>query len=231
MLIRPPSLAAQRGLSLVELMVGIAIGLIVVAAASLVVSTQLSDNRRLLLETQLQQDLRASADIITRELRRSGYWNVAQRGVWYDDDPDPTVLANAFAPVTPASGVATQVDFRYMRRPGDQGPFGFKLEGGAIKSYLGAAWQQLTDAQVMLVTAFNVTSDDPQSFQLTCPRLCADGTQDCWPVLTMRNLRVDITAQSRSDPSVQRTLTARSRVRNDLVQFNDPIDPTKVCPD
>ncbi len=59
-----------------------------------------------------------------------------------------------------------------MRRPGDEGPFGFKLESGAIKSYMGTAWQELTDSQVMLVTAFSVTSDDPQTFQLSCPRLC-----------------------------------------------------------
>ena len=51
-------------------MVGVAVGLFVVAAASMLVATQLSDNRRLTLETQVQQDLRAAADIITRELRR-----------------------------------------------------------------------------------------------------------------------------------------------------------------
>ena len=63
---------SQRGLSIVELMVGIAIGLIIVAAASLLMSGQLNENRRLLAETQLQQDLRAASDIITRELRRIG---------------------------------------------------------------------------------------------------------------------------------------------------------------
>ena len=73
----------QRGLSIVELMVGMAIGLFVVAAASMLVVTQLSDNRRLTLETQVQQDLRATADIITRELRRAGHWGKARDGVWY----------------------------------------------------------------------------------------------------------------------------------------------------
>ena len=73
----------QRGLSIVELMVGVAIGLFVVAAASMLVVTQLSDNRRLTLETQVQQDLRATADIITRELRRAGHWGKARDGVWY----------------------------------------------------------------------------------------------------------------------------------------------------
>jgi type IV pilus assembly protein PilW len=39
----------QRGLSIVELMVGVAIGLFVVAGAAMLLSTQLSDNRQLLL--------------------------------------------------------------------------------------------------------------------------------------------------------------------------------------
>ena len=60
-----------RGLSLIELMVGIAVGLFIVAAATVLVSGQLGENRRLMLDTQLQQDLRATADIITRELRRA----------------------------------------------------------------------------------------------------------------------------------------------------------------
>ena len=63
---------SQRGLSLVELMVGIAVGLFVVAGAVMVVTTQLGDNRRLLLDAQLQQDLRATLDIVTREVRRAG---------------------------------------------------------------------------------------------------------------------------------------------------------------
>ena len=65
-------------------MVGVAIGLFVVAAATMLVATQLSDNRRLMLETQVQQDLRATADIIARELRRAGHWAKARDGVWYE---------------------------------------------------------------------------------------------------------------------------------------------------
>ena len=53
-------------------MVGIALGLFVVAASTALVANQLGDNRRLLLETQVQQDLRASMDIITRQMRRAG---------------------------------------------------------------------------------------------------------------------------------------------------------------
>jgi len=40
----------------------------------MVLTTQLGDNRRLLLEAQMQQDMRTAADLISRDLRRAGYW-------------------------------------------------------------------------------------------------------------------------------------------------------------
>ena len=72
----------SRGLSIVEMLVGIAIGLFVVAGATLVATGQLADNRLLMLETQLQQDLRATADLVARELRRGGLWGNAADSVW-----------------------------------------------------------------------------------------------------------------------------------------------------
>lgn len=223
--------ARQRGLSIVELMVGITIGLIVVAAASLVVTTQLVDNRRLLLETQLQQDLRATADIITRELRRADYYTLAYASIW--DEADPAgVMPTPMGPMTPASGVATQVEYQYMRRPGDQGPYEFRLDNGAIQSKLGplASWQDLTDKAVMQVTDFTVTSTDSQTFRLTCPQLCPPpgGPEACWPTLSMRVFDVVITAHAKSDTTVQRTLNTSVRVRNDRVEFDNPLNP--ICP-
>lgn len=225
---RSRGLAGARGLSLVELMVGIAIGLFIVAAASLVLSAQLGDHRHLRIETQLLQDLRASADIITRELRRAGYWDRAELGLWDGESAD--VARNAFAPMSPASGPASQVDFRYRRRPGDEGPFGFKLDRGVLKSRIGPAWQELTDSRVIEVTAFTVRVDDPPSAVVPCPRLCADGSQDCWPRLGPREVEVEIRGRAKAAPGVVRRLVTRARLRNDWLRFNDALHPDRVCP-
>lgn len=225
---RPGARAAQRGLSIVELMVGITVGLIIVAGAVLIVSTQLGNNRRLLLETQLQQDLRATADVITRELRRAGHWDQAQSGVW--SEGSSAVSKNPYAALVPASGATSDVEFRYWRRVGDTGPFGFKLETGVIRSRIGGAWQDLTDAQTMVVTGFTVTLSDAASYQLPCPRLCADGTQNCWPTLELRTATVDITARAKTDATVTRALSSSTRLRNDRIRFNDPLNPDLVCP-
>jgi type IV pilus assembly protein PilW len=226
------SRAAQRGLSLVELMVGISIGLFIAGAATLVVTSQLADTRRLLLDTQLQQDLRATVDIVTRELRRAGSvggTTRAQEGIWFPTASN--VFENPWIVITPDDGEASDsVKFGYRRSPGNEGPFGFKLESGTIKSLIGGVWQELTDGRIMRVTAFRVTPDAPQSFQIPCPRKCPDGSTDCWPTLAVRGYEVLITAESRVDPALVRTLRSHVRVRNDAVRFNHPGVSYRACP-
>ena len=66
-----------RGLSLVELLVGLALGLFVVAAATTLLAAQSREQRLLVTENRLMQDLRTASDIITRDVRRAGYWGAA----------------------------------------------------------------------------------------------------------------------------------------------------------
>lgn len=217
---------ADRGLSLVELMVGLAVGLFVVAGGAALVGGQLGENRRLLLETQIQQDLRSSADIISRELRRAGYWSLAEQGVWSSTS---ATAPNPFSSLSPIS--STEVGFSYRRGPGQQGPYGFKLEGNAIKTRLAASgWQELTDPKTVRITDFSVTEVDTPTVVLPCPKLCTDGTQSCWPSLVVREVQIAITGQAVNDPSVVRSLSTNVRLRNDYVRFNDAANPTLMCP-
>ncbi|MBT9489883.1 MAG: prepilin-type N-terminal cleavage/methylation domain-containing protein [Rubrivivax sp.] len=218
--------AHQRGLSLVELMVGITVGLFVVAAATALVTSQLTENRRLLLETQLQQDLRASADIITRELRRSGSWAAANETLWYPGSAaDPSM--NPFSSITVAGD---QVDFSYQRSAGNEGPYGFRLSSsGVIQTRLaGAGWQDLTDGNVMDVSGLDIVLTATQSERIPCPRVCDDdGSTACWPQAEARTLQLTISARSRTDPTVTRDLTTAVRLRNDRLISNNG---ASLCP-
>lgn len=230
MLRQPPRpLRSARGLSLVELLVGIAVGLFVVASAAMLVSTQLNDNRRLLLETQVQQDLRAAADIITRELRRAGHWPGAADFVWTGG---AAAAANPYSAVTVKAGPPAEVGFRYWRQANEWGPFGFKQDGNVLKTLLSAGgWQELTDGNTLRITAFSITPRDGPQTRLPCPNLCPDGTDSCWPTLTVRELDLDIEGEAASDPSVKRSLRTVVRLRNDLVRFHAAGVPAQVCPD
>ncbi|MDZ7589495.1 MAG: prepilin-type N-terminal cleavage/methylation domain-containing protein [Rubrivivax sp.] len=239
MMMRPRSGARgfgpQRGMSLVELMVGITVGLFVVAAASTLAVNQLSDNRKLLVETQIQQDLRATMDIITRQLRRAGAVDIgrAQSGLALG------ATGGAKSDFTDVDLVGTDdVGFTYYRNAAEAGPYGFKLDGNVIKTRLaGGGWQELTDANVLKITSFTITADrypDPASALrvevLPCPKPCADGTANCWPQLVVRNYTVAITAEATGDPAIQRSISSRVRLRNDWLSFNDPASPTLACP-
>ena len=220
----------RHGMSLVELMVGIAVGLFIVAAATTLMANQLSDNRRLLVETQIQQDLRASMDIITRQLRRAGALDILQAQSGLATATGVGGVRSTFTTVTPASVASSDVGFAFYRNAGDQGPYGFKLEANGIKSLTGAGWQELTDINVMKVTAFSVTPVPVSSSTLACPKLCADLTAACWPQLVVRDYTVTITAEAKNDATVRRSMTSRVRLRNDWVRFNDAANPNAVCP-
>ena len=58
-------------------MVGVAVGLFVAGGAAKLFVDNLSNNRRMLVETRINQDLRAATDLIARDLRRAGYWRNA----------------------------------------------------------------------------------------------------------------------------------------------------------
>lgn len=67
------------GFTLVELMVGMALGLIVVFAVSTVYLNASRSNIYTVRMSQLSQETRAIMDIIVSDIRRSGYWGGAER--------------------------------------------------------------------------------------------------------------------------------------------------------
>jgi prepilin-type N-terminal cleavage/methylation domain-containing protein len=222
-----PFARSQRGLTLVEMMVGLAVGLFVLAGATLVVSSQLNDNRRLLLETQVQQDLRASADIITRELRRAGAHGNPVQLLQTPGGAAPVV--NGYASVVVDDG--EEISFNY-RRNQQEGPYGFRVSSGVIQTFIGDGWQALTDDATMNVTGFTITALPEIVDQIPCAKACSADPLDtaCWPTLAVRTYQVDIAAEARSDPQVRRSVRSFVRLRNDIVRFNDPLNPGLACP-
>jgi type IV pilus assembly protein PilW len=223
-----PQGTRQSGASLVELLVGVAVGLFIVSGATLLVSTQLSENKRLLAETQLQQDLRAAADIMTRELRRAGYWMDAFRGVaLVNREAQPNPLAG----ITATAGANAMTTYQYRRAVNQEGPYGFRLFNGVLQMQVdGGAWQDLTDSRIMEVTAFGVERFAEPSEVLPCPKACADGTIDCWPRSQVRGLVLSLDARSRADANVTRSLVTTVRLRNDLVEYRIAGAPNQACP-
>ena len=213
----------QRGLTMIELLIGMAVGLFIVAASTGLLTGNLRENRLLLIESRLMQDLRSAADIITRDLRRAGYWAAANAGV--RGDGIAPVLANPYVEVTPGGAAADTVSFRFSRDTTENNTvdsneqFGFRLRNGAIELQLGAGnWQALTDPATLTVTEFRVTPTveeiDLAGF---CPSPCPAGSSTCPPRQQVRSLALLIGGRATADAKLTRSVRSQVRLRNDPI--------------
>ena len=211
-----------RGLSMVELLVASAVGLVVVAAAGSVVAAHHVAARRLQAEARLAQDLRAAAELVARDLRRAGHWSAAASAVRRDDEPP---VANPHAAIAPASAAASAAALSFSTTDSgaaavdDDDRFGFRLRGGAIEMQLGARnWQALSDPGTLVVTAFSVEPRlDEAELARFCERPCAPASTSCPPRVQMRSFAISLAGRSAIDAQVTRALRSSVRVRNDAV--------------
>lgn len=204
----------QRGLSIVELLVGLAIGLTTVGAATSMLGTSVFESRRLLGEDRVLQDLRAAADVVGRNLRRSGHWGDAAAAL-------ATGQPNPYAAPAPAGG--SSVELRYSRdatenhRVDSDEQFGFRLRRGVLEMQVGSAgWQALTDANQLAVTAFDITPTTEDTV-LPCPDACRAGSTTCPPRQQRVSVAITVAAQSAQDARVVRELRSQVHLRNGAV--------------
>lgn len=211
-----PHRGRSRGLSLIELLIGVAIGLAVIAGALKFFASHLDTNRRLLMDARLQQDLRAAGDLIARDLRRAGYWKGAVAGLSYPPRLNPY---RAIAPGSAAAGMAL---YSYSRDSSENDTvdsnesFGIRISGGALQLLEGAGgWQQLTDPGSVLITRLVVT---PVVRTLPLGHLCTpacDSAEPLCPRLNVRRYEVVLRGRSTLDAGVVREIRESVRVRND----------------
>lgn len=227
----------QQGLSLVEILVAIALGLLLVSAVATLLVSHISEHRRMLAEVRLMQDLRAAADLVTRDLRRAGYWGRAEQAV--AGSTQAPALPNPYAGVWPdaQAGATTVLGYSYSRDDTEDNlasnneRFGFRLNarthvlemrlgGAAITPDTGDSWQPLTDPHAIQITQFAVTNTQSSlSLLAHCPTpVCASGNSStCPPRLQVNVLTVEIVATDPRDRSLTRALRTQVRARNDLV--------------
>ena len=220
---------AARGLSIMELLIGIAVGMVVISGAAMLFARNLSGSRLLLAESRLNEDLRNAADLLTRDLRRAGYWGNAIKGT-------QAIGAGAITTANPyslnAAPSAQRVDYRFSREVDvadndmlDAGneQFGFRLHDKAIQMQVGADnWSDITDKTSVEITTFTVTPTVTSiSLGDACPTACLPGQPNC-PTATVRSYAVVLHGVSVRDSSLQRTLRSTVRVRNDQVSGTCP---------
>jgi type IV pilus assembly protein PilW len=211
----------QRGLSLIELMVGLALGLFIVAVATSLLVNRVREHREQLIEARLMQDLRTSADLVTRELRRAGHWGDATAAIRRTTANPQT---NPYAAVAPGASASDAVSFRFSRDSVEDQvvdaneQFGFRLRQGVVDMLLGSGnWQALTDGGTMTVTAFSVVPLVQEiALDALCNTPCAGGGA-CLPRQQVRSFSVAISARAVADAKLLRNVRSSVRLRNDAI--------------
>jgi type II secretory pathway component PulJ len=146
----------QGGLSLIELMVGLTVGLLVILAALALYASVAAGARDTLGSARLTSELRAAMDVMTADVRRAGFGG-----------EDYTRL-NASDLAVYESGACLVYSYDVEpfgepeNAPGDDEFFGFFVEGGELKMRVGAGdlsdcridgvqWHPITYAPVLVV--------------------------------------------------------------------------------
>ena len=226
----------QQGLSLVEILVAVALGLLLVSAVAALLVGHITEHRRMLAEVRLMQDLRAAADLVTRDLRRAGYWGRAEQAV--ADGTQAPPLSNPYAGLWPdaQAGSTMALGYSYSRDDTEDNlasnneRFGFRLNarthvlemrlgGAAITPETSDSWQPLTDPNAIQITRFAVTAiQHSLSLLAHCPTpACGSGGSACPPRLQVNELVVELGATDPRDSSLTRVLRTHVRTRNDIV--------------
>ncbi len=198
----------QQGLSLVELMITITLGLLLMAALTAVFANTLGVNSRSLKLSQLQEESTAVMDLIVGDLRRTGYRADAAKLIY-----DPTNASTEFNGTIVISNHSSEelnscVMFSYDAdadgvHDGDPENFGYRVFEGRIQRRQSSAlcdaggWQSLTSNDMIEVTDLD--------FALT---------EQMLGLVNEQRVSVTLAVAMPSDSEITRELTTEVIIRN-----------------
>lgn len=198
----------QRGLSLVELMITISLGLVLMAALTSVFSNTLGVNSRSLDQSQLHEEATAVMALIVSDLRRAGYRGDAQELV-----TDPANASTAFdnsIVITNYSGEPANscISFSFDENKngvhdGSSENFGYRLREGQVQRRQSSAsctsngWQSLTSSDMLQVNGLTFTM-----------------TQRMLNMINEQVIDVNLQVAVPSDASMTRELSTQVVIRN-----------------
>ena len=148
-----------RGESMISLLIGLAMGLLVISGGIHLWMTTLQSQRTVLQESHLEQDLRSAMDWMVQDIRRAQYMNAAWRTRIMSTCNDDFCGATEDFSVS-----ANQIEFSWDRN--DNGSkdnnecTGFQLKSYELRTKTAcspAVWSAITDAGSIKVTALQFT--------------------------------------------------------------------------
>lgn len=220
---RPVRIDFQKGLGLVEMLVSMALSLLAVTTMVVLMANTLGAGSETIQMSRLSQELRASIQLMSRDLRRanyhSGYLNCFANFNCRDD------LGIASYVNTININGAGNCFWYWLDRDGDAdlsndavGGFRYSTIGGIGVLQMRIAgnaaancddetgWELITDPDTIDITAFNISNSDSYTESLS----------SAGDVQTVEKIRLTINGRMASNPAVQRQIQDLILVRNDI---------------
>lgn len=231
----------QRGVTLVELMIAGLIALIALSAVLTVYSASARHSAQLLQLAHLHQQLHALTHLISRDLRRAGYWHFDpgirapsdnpfqnagnQLHIQADsgENPDSCILFSYDLDQDGLVGVGA-CDNTGCADESDEDnveQFGFRLRGARVQSRYGGSglacdrgyWQAVNDPATE-ITQLQFTQQSRCLNLLEADRLCTPES----PRLIQRAVEIQLSGQLRNRPDTHTAITRWVRIRNDQLR-------------
>lgn len=231
----------QTGLSLIEIMISLTIGLILLAAILSLYGVVVNSSTATLRSVRLNHDMEAIMNLMINEIRRAGYWGNATVNANSLENPFTSGKADINIPNTGCilysydGGTSTNESNGNIE---NNEYFGFKLgNNNAIMMRLSITdpaasdscdhgrWESFTNENEITITNLSFTSsillDD------RCLNFTANPTRTCSSAITnddlaeKRIIDVSMTGRLASDSSITHTLTSRIEVRNNRLYTVD----------
>ncbi|MDT8319694.1 MAG: prepilin-type N-terminal cleavage/methylation domain-containing protein [Xanthomonadales bacterium] len=228
--------ARQRGVTLMEAMISLALSVVVTAAMVALMANSLGTASRIIQMSQLSDELRNTMSMLTRDVRRANYNPYA---MYCYANPDCGLGADSSVTYSPDLNVVSYQSndclIYFLERnppngtPGTLSGGGFRLAANAdnvgfIEMWAGDAapggncagdddqWIAVTDPGFVDITTFAV-DDDTESFTNTLP--IEGGTS----TLEQRARQVQIQIEGRliRDGAITRRIEDTIKVRNDFI--------------
>jgi len=220
----------NRGVTLLEALISLALGVIVTGAMVSLMGNSMGSATRIIEMSQLTDELRNTMHLITRDIRRSNYSPLSHLCYGNSDcGSDGTITSHGDISISSVIQTDDCVTFNLDRAWDDDGGStnnnagGFRraLSGGVgvIEMWIGDAspncsaasggdWVPVTDPGFVEITQFTVDDDD--SFSETVEEEGGSSFTQ-----RVRQINITIAGELTMDSDINRTLIDEIRVRND----------------
>jgi Tfp pilus assembly protein PilW len=200
----------QSGVTLLETLIAMVLGLVVLAGILHFVSRLVEGNTTTLKVTRLEQDIRTLLDMMVQDIRPAGQFPgaVSALGMPVKFVTDQPALPTIDGKELHVGQRGSSLSYAYQESDGKvvSGRFSHDAKAGAILMHAGtaSAAETISDPAFMTVSELEFIGDSTQ-------------VQAGSLIVALPSVQIRIVARLKSDPTVERVLSDRVTWRNPLV--------------